>query len=112
MVWPLPGQRQADVSASYRAAAVATGSLLVPAGDAWQAARGRDPSLVLTGPDGFHPSALGTYLAALAVHCRLHGSVPPSRAIGVERERGGTSLTEEQVRLLRETACAAEPPPP
>jgi hypothetical protein len=111
MVWPLPGQRQEDVSASYRAAAVATGSSLVPAGEAWQAARRRDPSLVFTGPDGFHPSALGTYLAALALHCRLHGRLPPVRALAVERERSGVPLTDEQARLLREAACAADPPP-
>jgi hypothetical protein len=40
-VWPLPGQRQEDVTASYRAAAQATGAVLIPAGQAWQAAAAR-----------------------------------------------------------------------
>lgn len=109
MVWPLPGQRQEDVSASYRAAAVATGSLLVPAGDAWQAARARDGSLRLTVEDGFHPTPLGTYLAALTVHCALNGSLPPAPPLDVERQRAQADLSQAQARLLREAACPAAP---
>src|SRR5207344_1149689 len=59
MVWGLPGQRQEDVDASYRAAAEATQSILIPAGNAWQIALARDRSLRMTGDDGFHPSPLG-----------------------------------------------------
>jgi hypothetical protein len=33
--------------------------------------RGCNPRLPLYGPDGFHPSALGTYAAALVVYGRL-----------------------------------------
>jgi hypothetical protein len=107
MVWPLPGQLQEDVSASHRAAADATGALLVPAGDAWQAARARDASLRFTGADGFHPSRLGTYLAALSVHCALNGSLPPAPALAIERQRAGVELSEAQSALLRQVACAA-----
>jgi hypothetical protein len=71
MVWPLPGQTAAAVSASYRAAAEASDALLLPAGDAWTIAQKRDSALVLTQADGFHPSPLGTWLAALAVECTL-----------------------------------------
>ena len=42
-------------------------ALLLPAGDAWREAWRRDPSLALYGSDGFHPSGLGSYLAALAI---------------------------------------------
>lgn len=105
MVWGLPGQRQEDVSASYRAAAGATGSLLIPAGDAWQAALARDRSLPLTARDRFHPSPLGTWLAALAVHCALNGALPPAPPLDVERERAGFELAEGQARILREAAC-------
>lgn len=112
MVWPLRGQRQEDVSASYRAAAVATGALLVPAGEAWQAARRRDSSLALTTSDGFHPSPLGTYLAALTLHCTLHGSLPVPPPLARERVRSGFPLSTEQAALLRETACAALPAAP
>ena len=56
---------------SYPSAAEAAGAELYPAGEAWHAAWGRTPSLPLYGPDGFHPSALGTYPAALVVYGRL-----------------------------------------
>lgn len=108
-VWPLPGQRQEDVSASYAAAATATGALLLPAGDAWQEARARDRSLVMTVGDGFHPSPLGTYLAALTIHCALNGSLPPAPPLTVERQRAGVSLSEGQALILRRAACAGAP---
>ena len=56
---------------SYRAAADASGALLLPAGEAWRAAWSRNARLPLYGPDGFHPSKLGTTLAALVIVARL-----------------------------------------
>ena len=56
---------------SYRSAAEAAGAQLYPAGEAWHAAWDCNPRLPLYGPDGFHPSALGTYVAALVVYGRL-----------------------------------------
>ena len=104
-VWPLPGQKQTDVTASYRAAAEAVKGRLLRAGDAWQAARERDAALKLTVSDGFHPTPLGSHLAALAVHCALHGTLPPSD-LARERERTGRpDLTDAQVSILREAAC-------
>ena len=49
---------------------------LLPAGPAWLAAWRRSPKLRLYGPDGFHPSVLGTTLAALVVYARLTGTSP------------------------------------
>ena len=60
-----------DVLASYRNAARAARAELFPAGDAWRAAWRRDSSLPLYGPDGFHPSRLGSYLAAVVVYAGL-----------------------------------------
>jgi hypothetical protein len=79
-VWPSAG-RGGDfdaVSASYAGAARLTGGLLLPAGDAWRAAWRRDAALPLYGPDGFHPSPLGTYLAALTIFHALTGGLPPA----------------------------------
>lgn len=106
VVWPIPGQRQADVSASYRAAAAAVDGLVLPAGEAWQAALARDRSLRLTVADGFHPTPLGTYLAALTIHCALNGRLPPA-SLDVERQRAGVALTAAQDQILRDAACAA-----
>jgi hypothetical protein len=75
-VWPESYRRSAlgAVIASYRNAAKAAGADLFPAGDAWRRAWACDPKLALYGPDGFHPSRLGTYLAALVVYGRLFRS--------------------------------------
>jgi len=69
MVWPST-ERNFDfdrVSESYRLAAAEIGGQLYPAGDAWRAAWRRNPTIALYGTDGFHPSSLGTYTAALAI---------------------------------------------
>jgi hypothetical protein len=86
MVWPSaarPGDLD-GVSASYAGAADITGGVLLPAGDAWRAAWRREPGLALYGPDGFHPSPLGSYLAALVIFHTLTGRLPPrSEASGI-----------------------------
>ena len=82
MVWP-SSVRNGDfegVSASYAGAASLTGGMLIPAGDAWRGAWRRDPGLSLYGPDGFHPSRLGSYLAALTIFHTLTGRFPPADA--------------------------------
>ncbi|HET8652245.1 MAG TPA: hypothetical protein VFM13_06705 [Gaiellaceae bacterium] len=82
-VWPESYRRSAlrDVIGSYRRAAAAARAELLPGGDAWRVAWSCEP-VALYGPDGFHPSALGTYTAALAVYGRLFhapliGLAPP-----------------------------------
>ncbi|MGH2899300.1 MAG: hypothetical protein ACRDMZ_11545, partial [Solirubrobacteraceae bacterium] len=105
-VWPLPGQRQEDVTASYRAAAEAVHGRLIRAGDAWQAALVRDSSFVFTVEDGFHPSPLGSHLAALVVHCALYGSLPATHLAQERVRTGRASLTDAQVAILRDAACS------
>jgi len=105
MVWPLPGQEASAVAASYRAAADANEALLLPAGDAWTILGARDPSMVLTVSDGFHPSLLGTYAAALTVACTLLPEDRPALA----RALSATALRLDAARrdLLVEAACTA-----
>jgi len=105
MVWPLPGQQASAVSASYRAAAEANDALLLPAGDAWVMLGARDRSLVLTVSDGFHPSLLGTYAAALTVACTL---IPEDRP-ALSRALSATALRLDAARrdLLVDAACTA-----
>lgn len=76
MVWPESSRPEAfpDVSGSYRLAAQDVGGILLPAGDAWLAAWRLDRSLPLYGPDGFHPSVTGSYLAALTIYGGLTGN--------------------------------------
>jgi hypothetical protein len=61
---------------NYHDAAARAHALLAPAGVAWRNALHARPAPRLYGPDGFHPSALGTYVAALTVYARLTGAVP------------------------------------
>lgn len=78
MVWPSL-QRSDDrdrVSDSYRLAAAAVDAVLLPVGDAWRAALARDPSLRLYGGDGYHPSRLGSELAALVICAAIGGRSP------------------------------------
>ena len=96
-VWPSEGRAAffGDVVASYAAAADASGSALYPAGAAWQAAREAgtvDPY----GPDRFHPSPAGTYLAALVVAGGLTGETTVGLpALGVVDAATARALQEQ-----------------
>ena len=73
-VWPESYRGKAalaQVISSYRQAAAAARAILLPAGAAWREAWGCDARIALYGPDGFHPSRLGTYIAALVAYGRL-----------------------------------------
>jgi hypothetical protein len=69
MVWPPddPQYSFGAVLASYRAAAEDVGGIFIPAGVSWLEVWKQDSSLRLWGPDGFHPSPLGSIVAALTV---------------------------------------------
>jgi hypothetical protein len=94
-VWP---ERErfsvfADVVRNYRDAARASNALLLPAGAAWRNAFRRRPAIRLYGPDAFHPSPLGTYLAALVAYTGLTGELPRSLpAAGGVKPTGRTAV--------------------
>ena len=117
MVWPdaayvesshqsLP-EAFAAVSGSYSAASRAVNGLLLPAGDAWQAALRKDPSLPFYGPDRFHPSPLGTLLAAITVYQGLFGH-PPSRKPEKVAIGSGASIRLKDVLWADLVAAADE----
>jgi hypothetical protein len=83
MVWPSSSRRKDfdGVSESYTRAAALIDGVLFPMGEAWRAAWRRDPTLALFGPDGFHPSRLGSSLAALVIFNQLTGRLPPARSL-------------------------------
>ncbi len=100
-VWPSRARsRDFDgVFESYAIAAKDVGALLMPAGEAWRAAWRRDPDLPLYDRDGFHPSRLGSCLAALVRYKAIAG-------------RGGTANgTEDRIFppcVPRDTKNAAD----
>lgn len=108
-VWPALDRsfEFTQVHDSYRAAADAIGGAMAPAGSAWQVAWQHDSSLPLYAADNFHPSAMGTYLAALVVFERIYGRT----SVGVQ----GTAVVDHRVqpwptatvRMLQESATAA-----
>ena len=102
MVWPVKGGSFDAVSRSYREAAEASDSLIIPAGDAWRIALRIDPSLVLYSGDNFHPTAAGSYLAALTAYQVLFERLPSP-----ETAPRNLRLTAEQVRVLYDAAKEA-----
>jgi hypothetical protein len=109
MVWP-SSARSGDfdaVSESHRLAAADVRGLLLPAGDAWRAAWKDDPTLALYGPDGFHPSALGTYLAAIVIHARLVGTLGdgvPAHLRSTSGRFPSIELTSDRAKLFERAA--------
>jgi hypothetical protein len=106
MVWPDKSNTIAfdQVRDSYFAAAQAVNGLFLPAGEAWRAAWAVDPTLPLYGDDDFHPSELGTFLAALVVFEGITGrdaqTLPPT-AIAEGR---ALDVSAGTVRLLQRMA--------
>ena len=91
-VWPTDGTEGGyDATlASYAAAAEAVDGLLIPAGEAWRAARARDSTLDFTLFDGFHPNLLGSVVVAYAVWHAIGGRTPvglPSEIESPELDR-------------------------
>lgn len=78
MVWPARSRPQDfdGVTRSYTAAAKDVNAELFPVGDAWRAVWARDAAFELYGPDGLHPSPLGTYVAALVIVKTAFGMSP------------------------------------
>jgi hypothetical protein len=109
MVWP-ESYRYAyfdEVRKSYQQAAQAVGGVFIPAGAGWLQAWADDETLPLYGPDGYHPSALGTYVAALVIYERVTGKdcrELPATAVAGGRNLGGS---EAKIRKLQEAAHAA-----
>ena len=105
MVWPSEA-RSFDfdgVADSYTTAAEQVGGMLFPVGEGWRIAWGLDPDIELYGPDGFHPSAAGTYLAALVMYQQLSGQDPRELPLSFFN----LGLSEGDVETLQNAAAEA-----
>lgn len=110
MVWPFSGQSPNfdGVAESYRQAAKAVKGLLFPVGEAWRAALKSDPKLELYSSDGLHPTAAGSYLAALVMYEQLYGRTPIGLPAKLDLHSGDDiALPTEQTRLMQEAAATA-----
>jgi hypothetical protein len=108
-VWPEVQRSYAfgTVAASYRNAARASNSELYRGGTAWKAAWRRNPKLRLWGPDGFHPSPLGSYLAAAVVYGGLAKSLPARLPTSLDTGSMRIRISARTERVLRLAASDA-----
>jgi hypothetical protein len=108
MVWP-SGQRRGDfdrVVESHQLAATDVDGVLLPVGAAWRSALRSNDQLRLYSVDSFHPSELGSFLAAWVIFRRLYGGVVVTMPRVVKVGSKTIELTESQVNAL--TAAADE----
>jgi hypothetical protein len=112
MVWPSLDRRTdfEGVKTSYAAAAREVGGLLLPAGDAWRAAWRRDSHLELYGRDGFHPTPMASYLAALVIYQQLSGRSPvglPTAIMPTTSSSASVVIPPARAALLQAAAAEA-----
>ncbi len=92
------GSMQAALIDGYEQMGLRLGVPVAPVGRAWASVVAAHPEVGLWGPDGSHPSAAGTYLAACVLYAAILGADP--REV---RDEGG--LPADVARLLRATAA-------
>lgn len=106
MVWPTRARLQYfdNTRDAYHAAATEVNGLFLPAGEAWRTAWQDNDGLEFYSGDAFHPSPLGSFLAALVIYEGITGKnaeTLPARAFV------GSSLfplSEETIRALQKAA--------
>jgi len=109
MVWPSKARfcHFSQVSASYTMAARSVDGLLFPAGEAWLAAWQRNPALKLYSSDNFHPSKMGTYLAALVMFEQLTGLDINELPNVIPAVGGDIALSPDVSKVLKDAAKQA-----
>lgn len=109
MTWPPAGEPELfdATRISFQEAARAVGGVFIPAGEAWRIALAADPQIGLYGPDGFHPSAAGTWLTAFVIFERLSGRDARTLPGTTPTMPGMASLAAASVRLLQRAAHEA-----
>jgi hypothetical protein len=107
MTWPNSSGSEGffdSVRESFEIAAATVNGVFLPAGEAWRSAWREDPSLALYGPDGYHPSPMGTFLAALEIYERITGHDPRTLPAASFAGSASLSLPEATIRLLQRAA--------
>ncbi|MEX2285055.1 MAG: hypothetical protein WEE89_21395 [Gemmatimonadota bacterium] len=103
-----------ESSISYQLAADSVDGLLLPVSQAWRLAWQEDPSAPLYSGDGLHPSASGSYLAALVIFQRLYNRSPIGLPACVSLRLTGSpqiGVTPALAGTLQRAAAAATAAP-
>ena len=103
MVWPPADGDWNGVVTSYTAAAEGNDAALLPAGRAWQAVLAAHSEIALYGPDHFHPTRAGAYLAALVIF----GGLADRTTVGLTQQRPINGLSDQEVTVLEHAADEA-----
>ena len=103
MVWPPVGGSWDGVVAAYTDAAAASDAALLPAGRAWQAVLAAHPEIALYGPDQFHPTRAGAYLAALVIF----GGLADRATEGLSQQRPIDGIPAQAAAALERAADEA-----
>lgn len=107
-VWPSDARR-ADFDRaieSYTLAAQDVNGILFPVAAAWLAAWRRDSTLALYSADGLHPSAAGSYLAALVMYGVLYDRSPVGLPARVRLASGAQLDVTPAVAAVLQAAAA------
>ncbi|MEM1127619.1 MAG: hypothetical protein AAGI71_13285 [Bacteroidota bacterium] len=110
MVWPGASRHHAfsAVVTAYTEAARQAQAALLPVGTAFLAGWDLDADLPLYGPDGFHPSPQGAYLAALVIYSGLTEADPAAIPDQIRHPDGRTfQVDAARAATLRAAAQAA-----
>lgn len=109
-VWPEDVRRDVfdRVLDSYRLAAESVSGELLPVGAAWVAAWQHDPTLPLYGSDGFHPSRMAVYLAAITIYAELLDTSPVGLPARISIGGSGTPFVDLQGVQAAALQAAAE----
>lgn len=102
MVWPSNGDFD-GVSRSYTDAAHAVNGMLIPAGEAFRSVSRDHPEITIFQSDNFHPTQIGSYLAALVIY----GQLTDREVEGVTLRRPVTGLSQTEAGELEAAADQA-----
>ena len=105
-VWPQQSRPEDfdDVIESYRLAADDIGGLFFPVGAAWRATPADIP---LYSPDGIHPNAYGSYLAALVMYGVLSSRSPEGLPATLTFSDGTQARLPESIAAALQGAAAS-----
>ena len=78
---------------------------VAPVGEAWRLARERFPRIELFDPDGVHPSAEGTYLAACLIFSELYGRSPVAIPLETPGGQKVAAIEASVARSLQQVAA-------
>ena len=102
MIWPSNGDFD-GVSLSYTEAARAVNGMLIPAGEAFRSIDRDHPEIPIFQADNFHPTQIGSYLAALVIY----GKLTDREVEGVTLRRPVTGLSQTEAAQLEDAADQA-----